>query len=123
MTNWRNILSWQVQPDIPIVMHHRSMADDKSYHLDDQGELNDISHDEFTNDWKKVNCNDCKYGVRQETLYSEHEREARRRGAEFYNFGWAQTDYGIASKTSRGILDSEIDPETLTVQHFWNGDD
>ena len=123
MNNWRQILSWQVQPTTPSVVHHRSMADDKLYHTDDEGELNDISHDEFTNDWKRVTCNDCEYGRIQGILYSEHERAARRNHAEILNFGWGQTDYGIASKTSKGILDSEIDPETLRVQHFWDGDD
>jgi len=115
--------SWQVQPDTPSVVHHRSMADDKLHHVDDQGYLNDISHDEFTSDWKKVTCNDCKYGRIQDTLYFKHDREARRKRAEFYNFGWATTDYGIASKTSRGIFESEIDPETLIVTHFWNEED
>jgi hypothetical protein len=52
-------------------------------------------------------------------LYAEHNKECERRGAEMYNCGWGQTDYGVASKTSKGILGSEINPKTMKVTHEW----
>ena len=52
-------------------------------------------------------------------LLTAHEKEAKRKKATFGNFGWAMTETGIASKTSKGILDSEMDPDTLKVTHAW----
>jgi hypothetical protein len=54
-----------------------------------------------------------------ERLLREHEAEAERLGVEFTNYGWGTSDYGIASKTTKGILSSQIDPETMNVIHRW----
>ena len=56
----------------------------------------------------------------EEILLSEHEAEAEKQGAVIRNFGWAQDDFGICSKTSKGLLDSQIDPDTQEVRHEWN---
>ena len=52
-------------------------------------------------------------------LLEEHGREAEKQGAEFYDFGWATNEHSIMSKTSRGCLHSEIDPDTMIVTHQW----
>ena len=56
--------------------------------------------------------------------WDEHEAEANRRGAEFYNFGWSTGDYGdwfgITSKTSRGRFSTSRHAETGEVEHFWH---
>ena len=56
-------------------------------------------------------------------LLDEHGREAERQGAEFYNFGWVTNGPSIMSKTSRGYLDSEINPDTMLVTHQWRAYD
>jgi hypothetical protein len=44
------------------------------------------------------------------SLCEAHEQEAARFGAEFWNYGWVQNPpYGICSKTSLGLLNSDID--------------
>lgn len=55
----------------------------------------------------------------QTILWSQHQKEARRMCAEIYNLGWGQTDTAIASKTSKGVLETEIDPKTMAVTHTW----
>jgi hypothetical protein len=52
-------------------------------------------------------------------LYRQHEAEAARQNAEFYNLGWVQTDFDVCSKTSKGYLVSEVDPDTVEVTHNW----
>lgn len=54
-----------------------------------------------------------------EKLIDEHEKEAKRKRAEIYNFGSGQSDTAIGSKTSKGWLESSIDPKTLRVTHNW----
>jgi Protein of unknown function (DUF2695) len=61
----------------------------------------------------------CPEDPAQERLLREHEAEADRRGAEFWNYGWGQSDYGLASKTTAGVLASQINPETMEVTHTW----
>jgi hypothetical protein len=56
----------------------------------------------------------------EDILYTEHEKEIKRKKAEIFNFGWGESDFGIASKTSKGILDSQIDPDTLKITHVWD---
>ena len=53
-------------------------------------------------------------------LWAEHDAEAKRRNAEFYNYGWVQGDHDACSKTSRGNLSSVIDPGTMAVTHHWS---
>jgi hypothetical protein len=52
-------------------------------------------------------------------LLDEHEAEAERHGAEFYNFGWGNGDNFICSKTSKGVLTTTIDRKTMEVPHSW----
>jgi hypothetical protein len=52
-------------------------------------------------------------------LHQAHEDEAARLGVEFTNFGWASDENGICSKTTKGILDSSINPNTMQVSHSW----
>jgi hypothetical protein len=52
-------------------------------------------------------------------LWNEHELEAERLGAEFYNYGWYQSETDACSKTSKGYLSSTIDPATMQVTHQW----
>ena len=40
-------------------------------------------------------------------------------GAEFYNYGWSNCGDEIASKTSKGILASKINPATMKLTHYW----
>lgn len=55
----------------------------------------------------------------EDLLDEAHEAEAKRRGATFYNYGWGADEYSIASKTSLGIFQSDIDPKTKIVTHTW----
>jgi hypothetical protein len=55
----------------------------------------------------------------EDRLLRSHEAEAAERQAEFYNYGWVSGGRGISSKTSRGILTSEIDPKTTQINHSW----
>ena len=124
MTNWRNVFSWQVQPETPPVVHHISMQHDEQHHIDENNdEFKDISNEKFTNRWALVTCQDCIYGRMEDKLMNAHENAAARRNAEFLNYGWASGDDFIHSKTNRGKLYSEIDPETLRVTHSWDDDD
>ena len=56
----------------------------------------------------------------EEKLLRSHEHEAAIQGADFFNYGWVQGGNGIASKTSRGILETTIDLETMEVRHVWS---
>ena len=56
----------------------------------------------------------------QKDLFDAHEREAKRMHAEFYNFGCGLGEDFITSKTSKGILHSEISSETGRVTHGWS---
>jgi hypothetical protein len=52
-----------------------------------------------------------------------HEREGRRRQAEFYNFGWSaggdEHHDDICSKTSHGYLTTRRHRTTGKVEHYW----
>jgi len=116
--------SWQVQPETPPVVHHISMQHDEQHHIDENNdEFKDISNEKFTNRWALVTCQDCIYGRMEDKLMNAHENAAARRNAEFLNYGWASGDDFIHSKTNRGKLYSEIDPETLRVTHSWEEDE
>jgi hypothetical protein len=54
-----------------------------------------------------------------EKMLRAHDDEAASYGAEFRNYGWGIDRYSIASKTTRGILHSHIDPKTMKVEHSW----
>jgi hypothetical protein len=51
-------------------------------------------------------------------LWQEHEAEADREGAEFYNYGKFTTDDSIYSKTSAGHLVSWVSA-TGQIMHEW----
>jgi len=55
----------------------------------------------------------------EEILVAEHSAEARDKGAMITNMGWSQDEFGICSKTTKGILESQIDPDTEEVRHEW----
>ena len=46
-------------------------------------------------------------------LEQSHRKEAAARSAEFVTYGWS------CSKTTQGILDSLINPNTMEVIHYW----
>ena len=56
-------------------------------------------------------------------LLDEHGHEAEIKGPEFHTFGWVINGHSIMSKTSRGYLDSEINPDTMLVTHQWRAYD
>jgi hypothetical protein len=59
--------------------------------------------------------------VRYNKLMASHYREAAKHGAVFHNLGWAIAGYGIASKTSEGVLESEITQNgNGPVRHWWS---
>ncbi len=49
--------------------------------------------------------------TREEALMAAHDAEAERLGVEILNYGWGQHDFGIASKTTAGVLSTEMDAE------------
>jgi hypothetical protein len=54
----------------------------------------------------------------EDKLLRSHEAEAEKQGAEL-NYGWSTGDNAICSKTAKGILESNINPKTMQVRHFW----
>jgi hypothetical protein len=52
-------------------------------------------------------------------LEQSHRKEAAARSAEFVTYGWSATENVICSKTTRGILESLINPNTMEVIHYW----
>jgi hypothetical protein len=52
-------------------------------------------------------------------LLRSHEAEANKQEAEFWNYGNGLAKNEIYSKTSRGHLESRIDPNTRQVSHRW----
>ena len=120
MNNWRQTFSWKV----PFI-HHKDVID-QGFHwqgdpaTDDSAEVPVKQGERITRNWDDVNCPICLAERAEATMYKEHNKEARRRRAEFYNYGWASGDYFIHSKTSRGRLYTEIDPDTFEVTHDWD---
>jgi hypothetical protein len=55
----------------------------------------------------------------QDKLAQAHDDEAARLGVKFTNWGWVTVETGICSKTTKGILESSIDPNSLLVSHNW----
>ena len=52
-------------------------------------------------------------------LEQSHRKEAAARSAEFVNYGWSANENVICSKTTHGILESLINPNTMEVIHYW----
>ena len=57
-----------------------------------------------------------------EKLVDEHQKEAHKEKAKIHNLGWGQDEDNIVSKTSLGLLYSEID-EKGNITHEWEYDD
>jgi hypothetical protein len=56
----------------------------------------------------------------EDKMLKAHDAEAAKYGAEFFNYGKYTDRNLILSKTSRGILESRIDPATTKVSHYWH---
>ena len=54
-------------------------------------------------------------------LVQSHQKEAAARSAKFQNYGWSTRENVICSKTTQGILESLINPNTMEVIHHWPG--
>jgi hypothetical protein len=52
-------------------------------------------------------------------LEQSHRKEAAARSAQFVNFGWSAHENVICSKTTHGVLESLINPNTMEVIHYW----
>jgi len=52
-------------------------------------------------------------------LVQSHQKEAASRSAKFVNYGWSTNENVICSKTTQGILESLINPNTMEVIHYW----
>jgi hypothetical protein len=52
-------------------------------------------------------------------LEQSHRKEAATRAAEFVTFGWSASENVICSKTTHGVLESLINPNTMEVIHYW----
>ena len=52
-------------------------------------------------------------------LEQSHRKEAAARSAKFVNYGWSANENVICSKTTHGILESLINPNTMEVIHYW----
>src|SRR5262245_30768701 len=70
----------------------------------------------FSQTWKR-NMRKAKDDF--DLLINAHEHEARRRRAEIFNFGWATSDDGLCSKTSKGLLDTQR-LRTGKIRHRWD---
>jgi hypothetical protein len=124
--NWRRVLSWEVDIRPIHYIEFTPLNPMMEYKCKDVEGLSiaQCKKLKVTNKLKEVTCPHCKelekHQIIQEKLLGEHEKEAKRNRAEFYNFGAGVGDYGIYSKTSKGGLESEIDPVTLRVTHEWS---
>ena len=54
-----------------------------------------------------------------EILEQSHRKEAATRSAKFLNYRWSANEYVICSRTTHGILESLINPNTMEVIHHW----
>ena len=54
-------------------------------------------------------------------LIQAHEKEVASRSAKFLNYGWSTNENVICSKTTQGILESVVNPNTMEVIHYWPG--
>jgi len=52
-------------------------------------------------------------------LLQLHQKEAAARSAKFQNYGWSTNENVICSRTTQGILESLINPNTMEVTHYW----
>ena len=63
-------------------------------------------------------------GAIDQHLYAIHIEECERNGAEMYNCGWSEDEddetFELCSKTSKGILSTLLDKQTLEAIHTWD---
>jgi hypothetical protein len=52
-------------------------------------------------------------------LVQSHQKEAASRSAKFLDYGWSRRENVICSKTTKGILESVVNPNTMEVIHNW----
>ena len=52
-------------------------------------------------------------------LVQSHQKEAAARSAKILNYGCSTRENVICSKTTQGILESLINPNTMEVIHYW----
>ena len=52
-------------------------------------------------------------------LIQSHQKEAAARSAKILNYGCSTDENVICSKTTQGILESLINPNTMEVIHYW----
>jgi hypothetical protein len=52
-------------------------------------------------------------------LVQSHQKEAAARSAKILNYGCSTDENVICSKTTQGILESLINPNTMEVIHYW----
>ena len=109
----------KLQKDIEILEKRIASLKSAWFHSNDFDEIDDIKEDMRKLEEKKEKREEKLAELIEDILLTAHDKEAKRKKARFGNFGWAQTEWGIASKTSKGILDSEMDPDTLKVTHAW----
>ena len=59
-------------------------------------------------------------GTRAEALLEQsHRKEAAARSAAFVTYGCSANENVICSKTTQGVLESLINPDTMEVIHYW----
>jgi len=73
-----------------------------------------------TNNNKTGDCTDkdCETPALEQFVLKEHDKELKRKKATAYNYGWGQTEDGIASKTDRGILSTDY--HNGRIEHSWS---
>jgi hypothetical protein len=52
-------------------------------------------------------------------LVQSHQKEAAFRSAKILNYGCSTDENVICSKTTQGILESVVNPNTMEVIHYW----
>jgi hypothetical protein len=52
-------------------------------------------------------------------LEQSHQKEAAARSAEFVTYGCSANENVICSRTTQGVLESLINPDTMEVIHYW----
>lgn len=55
----------------------------------------------------------------RKAVIKAHENEAKQKGAKILNHGWVQSDTGIASKTTFGVLCTDIATDGK-ITHEWS---
>jgi len=120
--NWRKVLSWLLKD---FLIHYKGFTSLTSEQKEEEEDYDCSTYEEnpgpTTTDISKVTCEECRSYYAKPKLFEAHNKEAKRRKARFYNYGWGQTDTGMVSKTNQGILGSEIDLDTFKVTHEWYG--